>query len=484
MRIFHFKMFFLLLGPIQFIIFFLLQPLHASSEINKMAGIVLWMALWWLSECVHLAVTSLLPIVLLPVAQIASVKDVTREYGDSIIFLFLGSFLISIAIEKWNLHKRIARWILSFTGKSANGMLIGVMLSAFLISNWISNTATALMLFSAVLALIKVSQEQLDKNDHHLLAVSLMLGMAYAASIGGIATPVGTSPNMYFYKIYPKILNNTFHISFIEWLYYFLPLSVLILIGCFFILKMLFLNKLKQKKTLLFNEEYLPMQKLSYEEKVISWIFILTVLLWLSRDGWAFGMFRFGGWKSFFKYSEYFDDSVVAIGMSALLFLIPSKKNIHENILEWKDMKHLKYEILLLFGGGFALAYGFEKSGLIRYLVQQLYFLKHIHPLLLIFILSCIVVVISEFASNIASIQLALPIVAAIAQQFPKQFQPMLIFSCVLSASIGFMLPVATAPNTIVFGSGLISMKQFLKAGFWLDLFSIFAISLYCYFIV
>ncbi|GIV27771.1 MAG: SLC13 family permease [Bacteroidia bacterium] len=475
---------FILLAPVLFVFFWIYQPLNATIETNKMMGIVLWMAIWWMTECVHLAVTSLLPIVLLPLAEICSVKEVTREYGDSIIFLFLGGFLISIAIEKWHLHYRIARVILYFTGTSIQGILGGIMVSTFLLSNWISNTATALMMFGVVMALVKSFEESFNKQEHQWFASALLLGMAYAASIGGMATPVGTPPNMYFFKMYPKWMPENFHISFAQWMGYFFPLSVLILIGCYVILQILFLNKIRSQIKINAIKDTFQISKMRYEEKVIAIVFCITIILWLTKDGWNFGFLNIKGWKMLFHHSDYLDDSVVAIGMSVLLFLIPSKQNKGKKILEWNDVKQLKYEILLLFGGGFALAYGFEKSGLIHYLVEQLEFVKALSPFWLVLIISTVVVVISEFASNIASIQLALPVIIAMISHYSLDIQIKLLFPCVLSASVGFMLPIATAPNTIAFGSGYVSLKSFLKAGFWLDIFCIFVISLYCYFVL
>ncbi len=474
----------LVFGPLLFLLLVLLQPFDTDVLVNRMIGIVLWMAIWWLTECVHLAVTSLLPLVLIPLCGIANIKEVSKEYGDSIIFLFLGGFLISIAIEKWGLHKRITRNILKITGNSTNGILIGVMLSGFLISNWISNTSTALMLFGAVMALHKELEGVLRKQEHYNLGIALMLGMAYSVSIGGMATPVGTPPNMYFYKIYPKILGNSIQLSFFEWIKLFFPLTLWILFGCYLIIKILFLNKIEVKRLEFKNLELYKKYKISFEEKVVGTVFLMCVTLWLLKDGISIGVFTIKGWKHFFLHPEYIDDSMVVIAGIVMLFIIPSKKNKRESILIWNDVKRLKYDILLLFGGGFALALGFEKSGLINYLVGQIVVVKYMPIFLVILLISVVVTIISEFASNIASIQLALPIVTSMSTHFPEQYKMVLLMPCVLSASVGFMLPVATAPNTIAFGSGAVPIKEMLKTGFWLDLFCIFSISVFCYYIL
>ncbi len=483
------KLFFLrhtgiILGPLIFILFALFQPLNGTVEVNRMTGIVLWMAIWWMTECVHLAVTSLLPVVLIPLSQIAGIKEVAREYSDSIIFLFLGGFLISIAIEKWNLHHRIARSILRLTGSTVYGILAGVMISTFLISNWISNTATALMFFGVIMSLLKELETTLHQKDRSFLAIALMLGMAYASSIGGMVTPIGTPPNMYFFKVCAHLLGENCPVSFLGWIKNFLPLGMIILIGCYLILTILFLNKMSLKKIYLPFTKSHEHDKMSFEEKVISIVFLICVLLWLTREGTGNGIGGIIGWKKYLPHPDYLDDSVIAIAAALTLFIIPSKKDKGKNILVWEDVKQLKYEILLLFGGGFALAYGFEKSGLISYLIQQLVFVKYIHPLWVIFLISVIVVIVSEFASNIASVQLALPVIASMAIHFPKEYTMQLVYPCVLSASVGFMLPVATAPNTIAFGSGMVPVKSMMMAGFFLDILCIFTISLYSYFVL
>ncbi len=476
-----FRLIWLFIAPLLALLFIIYQPLPAGDLINKMFAVVIWMAIWWLSECVHLAVTSLLPIILLPLLGIANVKNVSKEYGDSIIFLFLGGFLFSIAIEKWDLHQRIASAILKVTGNSLKGILAGVMIAAFLISNWISNTATTLMLFGAIMALYKELEPHIKAAHRKQFAVALLLGLAYAASIGGIATPVGTPPNMYFFKVYPQLFGNSVHINFMEWIIKIAPISIIIIVGCYLILSFLFLRTIKQKKIATSFLNLKKQYKISYEEKWIAVIFLICVVLWITREGWHIGNTVVYGWQNIFQYSHYIDDAVVAIAGATLLFIIPSKKNKGEAILVWTDVKSLKYDILLLFGGGFALAYGFNQSGLDKWLIGQFEFIKHLHPLLIIIVISVVVTLTSEFASNIASIQLALPVIAAMLVHLPNKNILMYLIPCVVSASVGFMLPVATPPNTIVFGSGLVGIKDMFKAGLLLDIWSIIVVSLYCY---
>ncbi len=472
----------LLAGPLAFILFSCFITLDEKNpHISYMAGITLWMATWWFTEAVHLAVTAFIPFLFIPLMGIAEAKVVAQQYSDSIIFLFLGGFMLAFAIEKYDLHRRIALKILSLVGSNPKSVLFGVMLSTYLISNWISNTATTIMLFGAVLALVLELEKHIPKN-HAKFAAAMLLALAYSATIGGMATPVGTPPNMFFFKEYLKNYPQLHDLNFLKWSAIGYPISFAFLLACYFVLSRYFLkgiDKLEVGKSF-FRDTYKELGKVSYEQKVILSIFGVCVLLWFTREDLIFDSFTFRGWKNFFQLPKAVDDGSVAIAAALALFLIPSKKNRGEALLIWEDAKKIRYDIILLFGSGFALAYGFEQSGLSDWLASRLVFMKGVHPILLIAGICVIVTIISEFASNIASIQLCIPIMISLQKEI--DVPPLLLMMpATFAASLGFMLPVATAANTIVFGTNKIAIKDMLKVGFVLDLMGIAIITMLTY---
>jgi sodium-dependent dicarboxylate transporter 2/3/5 len=476
------KYFFQLLGPVLALIFILFVDLDpANPKVSQMAGIALWMCTWWFTEAVGLAVTALVPVLMLPLLGIADCKTVSQQYSDSIIFLFIGGFMMAFAIEKWDFHKRIAVKILSVVGTSPATILFGVMLSTYLISNWISNTATTIMLFGAVFALIEETKQYIHKNQHKF-AAALLLGLAFSATIGGMATPVGTPPNMYFFKAFKEAFPSDNELNFLKWSAIGYPISFTFLLFTFFVLKTYFFKggvKLEIGKDY-FSNNYRALGKFSWEEKWVFGIFIFCIFAWFTRADIAFSSFTFKGWNNMFKVPRFVDDSFVALLAALALFLIPSKKNKGEALLIWEDAKKLRYDIILMFGSGFALAYGFESSGLSTWLAESLKVLKGVPPVLIILGICCIVTLISEFASNIASIQLAIPIMMALQKDLELPAL-LLMMPATFAASLGFMLPVATAANTIVFGTKQIEIKDMFKVGIVLDIVGILIITLMCY---
>ena len=473
---------FQILGPLLACIIWFFVELDATNHnVSLMAGVAVWMCTWWFTEAVGLAVTALVPVFILPVLGISDCKSVAQQYSDSIIFLFIGGFMLAFAIEKWNFHKRIALKILSLVGKSPTTILMGIMLSTYLISNWISNTATTMMLFSAVLALIIETKEHIKKNGHRF-AAALLLGLAFSATIGGMATPVGTPPNMYFFKAYLQAFPENNDLNFLRWSYIGYPISITFLVVTFFVLNLYFLRKKVHieidKKY--FTQAYKKLGSFSWEEKWVAILFVFCILLWFTRADIDFGKFHFYGWNHLFKVPKFIDDSFVAILAALLLFLIPSKKNKGEALLVWDDAKKLRYDIILMFGSGFALAYGFEVSGLSNWLAASLSVLKGVSPVFIILGICVIVTIISEFASNIASIQLAIPVMLALHKDL--DVHPLLLMMpATFAASLGFMLPIATAANTIVFGTKQINIKDMFKVGIVLDIVGILIITMMCY---
>jgi sodium-dependent dicarboxylate transporter 2/3/5 len=459
------------LAALCILLFVDLQP--GNVMVTRMAAITVWMAIWWFTEAVHLAVTSLVPFVFLPVLGIADPKVVSFQYMDQIIFLFIGGFLLSFAIERWKLHERIALKILMLAGTKNTHVLLGVMLTAFLISMWISNTATVMMLLSAVLAIIYMTEQVSGKSQKQQnFAKALLIGLAYSATIGGMATLVGTPPNMVFVRAYSEAYPEAAPVTFMQWFSIGFPVALLMFIASYLFLRFMFLDRKESKRLIdkeYFHESYSQLGAMSMEQKIVGTIFALTAILWFTRADIKFGSFTLAGWNNLFTNKEFILDSTVAVFMALLLFLIPSKNEPGKNLLNWTEAKKLPFDIILLFGSGFALAKGFEVSGLSDWLAGKLQLFEGYSMLIIVLMIVVVVNIISEFASNVASIQLVLPIL--IAFQKDLHVDPLLLMiPATLAASLGFMLPVATAPNTIVFGCGVLTVKDMARAGLWMNL--------------
>ncbi len=472
----------LIAGPLAAVLIMLFANLDESNPmITRMAAMTAWIAIWWLTEVVPLVVTSLLPFIFLPVLNICDAKTVAYQYMDQVIFLFIGGFVIAFAIERWNLHKRIALKILSMLGRSPSSILLGVMLTAYLLSMWISNTATTMMLISAVFAVVhQIEQHITNEKQRNNIAAALFIGLAYSATIGGMATLVGTPPNMIFYRFYTEAYPDNNDLDFLAWFKIGFPLSLTLLAVCFFVLKFTFLRKVSAIKfdRNYFLTGYKNLGKMSAEEKTVGFIFALTALLWFTRSGMEFGNFTLPGWGALFGKSELIQDSTVAVFMALLLFIIPSKNEKGRALITWHEASKLPFDIILLFGSGFAIAKGFEVSGLSNFLAAQLEFFKTANIVVIILLVCVMICLISEFASNIASIQLALPILISI-QKGLDVHPLLLLLPATLASSLGFMMPVATAPNTIVFGSKRIKVNDMMKAGAFLDIAGILLITLF-----
>lgn len=447
-----------------------------------MAAITVWMAIWWLAEPVHLAVTALIPVMFIPLFGIADVQATANQYMDQVMFLFIGGFLLAFAIQRWDLHKRIALKILSKVGSSLPAILSGIMLTAWFMSMWISNTATVMMLLGAVTAVVLRIEQDIAKPEVVKRASAvLFIALAFSATIGGMATLVGTPPNMVFYKMYLSAYPEQNNMNFTTWFAFAFPVSLALLIVAWGVLRYVMVRKTGHIKfdRAEFRSALKELGPAHRDEKNIAIVFGLTVLLWFTRSGFDIGGIHIPGWSVLFgSTAGYIQDSSVAVVMAFVLFLIPSSTEPGRSLLSWDEARKLPFDIILLFGSGFALAYGFEQSGLSNWLAHQLHGLQG-YPLWLIILIVCAVVtIISEFASNVASIQLALPILISL-QKVLNVDPLVLMIPATLAASLGFMLPVATAPNTIVFGTGRIRVRDMMQAGFVLDLAGIGLILLF-----
>lgn len=461
-----------LAGPIVGVLFYVLILQNTGNELMaKTTFVVLLMAIWWILEPFSIYFTALIPLTLFPLLGIMDMREIAPSYANEIIFLFTGGFLIAFAIEKWNLHKRIALKIMLTIGAEPEKILLGIMLSSYILSMWISNVATTMMLLPAALSITKQFEGN-DKYSFYKFSTALLLGIAYASSIGGTATLVGTAPNIIFMGFYNENFPNNPPINFTKWLLFGLPVSIIFFTMTYLLFKKILLKNLTLENVSLnfCEQEYKKLGKITREEITISIIFGITIILWMFRENIDLGFIHIKGWSNLFSKNNFITDSTVAMMMASILFLIPSSKN--QNILTWEEGKKIPMGILFLFGGGFALAKGISASGLSDLLGEYLKSLDGINPILLVIILCTFMTFFTEISSNTAATYLVLPILLALAQS--TQINPLIIMiPVVFSASFAFMLPVATPPNTIVFGTELVQSKDMIRIGIWLNLIGI-----------
>ena len=454
-----------------------------NSKVTYTFAIALLMALWWITEAIPLAVTALLPVALFPLFGIVDGKTISSMYFNHLIFLFIGGFLMAFAMERWNLHRRIALRILILFGISPGRILLGFMLATSFLSMWMSNTATAMMMVPIALSVIIKLEEALGKERAQKYAVGLLLGIAYSASIGGIATLVGTPPNLSFARIVNIMFPEMAEISFADWFLFALPVTILLFVAAWLLLYMMY----RPKKSWVnvrandFRKEYSSLGKAKIEEKIVLILFVTLAFLWIFRSGFKIQSFVVPGWAMLFKNPSFINDGTVAIFVAILLFIIPSKSQKGERIMNWETARKIPWNIVLLFGGGFALAQGFVDSGLSSWFGEQLAGLAHVKPLVLTLANVTMVSFLTELTSNVATTEMILPILAGLSVSI--KINPLLLMiPATLAASLAFMLPVATPPNAIVFGTNRISVKDMVRTGILLNITGIIIATLLMYF--
>ena len=490
------KKIFVLVGGLILFSTILLMPLPEGMTFSgkRLLAVIALMACWWIGEGTAIAVTALLPLILFPLLGIMSSKQVAPSYANHFVFLFLGGFMIALAMEKWNFHKRLALWIIVLIGTGVKRIVLGFMMASAFLSMWISNTATTMMLLPVGMAVVGQVARQSTLNGRHdklseqqvieSMGLVLMLGLAYAASIGGVGTLIGTAPNIVFAGFYKNLYPENPEISFVEWMAMAIPVVIVFIpIVWVYLCKFVSPIPLGQIEFAKSNEdiikhELVSLGKITRPEKMVACVFATTALMWIFRKPLELGSITIPGWSSLFSNSEMLNDSTVAMIMGILLMLLPvhfgpgSIDYDHRGhfLLDWKTVEtRMPWGILLLFGGGFALASGFTKTGLTGWIGNQLVGLSSF-PLWAVVLCVCLVITfLTELTSNTATSTIILPVMGAAA--VVAGFHPlMFMLPATLSASFAFMLPVATPPNAIVFGSGWVTIPAMSRAGFALNL--------------
>ena len=454
------KIFFQILGPAVFFFMLWIGPPSEMSEpaFNVMAATI-WIAIWWMTEAIPIPVTSLLPMILYPMTNAVPLKVIAPSYANPIIYIFVGGFILALAMQKWSLHKRIALSIISITGTNMRQIILGFILaSAFL------SIITQFKEFAGASSLTQKNTEGFGK--------ALILAIAYASSIGGIATLVGTPTNLIFADAVEKFYGIAMPMD--QWIGIGLPISLTILVICWLVLSYFAFSLSSEKvegSANIIKDELKKLGKMSYEEKWVLTIFLLVAVAWITRR-YLIAPF----------YPSINDTIIVMIG-AVSLFLIPSKNKKGSQIMDWQSAVKLPWGVILLFGGAFAVAQSFESSKLTLWIGAQLGGLSDIPFWVVLLIVVAVVNFLTEITQNIATCTLMMPILAALSGVLDVHPYGLMVAACIAS-SCAFMLPVATAPNAVVFGSGYLQMKDMVRAGFVLNVVSILVITIFIYYLL
>lgn len=463
----------LLLSPMVAVAAYSLLKSHISAEQATVAAIAILMALWWITEALPLAVTALLPIAAFPLFGLASTAQAARPFAHPLIFLFLGGFLLALAMQRWQLHRRMALHILARSGASATGIIGGFMVATAFLSMWVSNTATAMLMLPIGMSVIELFRRQDSAEDPEVLlqernfCVALLLAIAYGANIGGVGTLIGSPPN----ALLAAFLRDSGgpELTFASWLWIglptvglMLPLSWLLLVRFLYPLKG---QQVQESQSLLANE-ILMMGDMSKAEKMVAFVFVLTAFLWIFQPFISRVI-------SILK----FDDTIIAIIAALLLFALPVDWKKRQFLLDWESTRQLPWGILLLFGGGLSLAETIQSSGLSQRVGDVLQMTAGLPLVVLVVAVTILIICLTEVTSNTATAAAFLPIILSLSETVS---QPTLILAApaVLAASFAFMLPVATPPNAVIYAGGEIKIGDMIRAGLYLNILGTIVITL------
>jgi sodium-dependent dicarboxylate transporter 2/3/5 len=458
-------------GILLALLFYLLAPANFDEPARRAVSVGILMVVWWVSEALPMPVVALVPLVAFPLLRIDKTEAVAASYANPAIYLFFGGFILGLAIEKWNLHKRIALNIIHTTGTSGNRIVLGFILATGFLSMWLSNTATTMMMYPIAMSVISVMEHQNHNGNSKNFALTLMLAIAYASNFGGIATIIGTPPNVAYAGYYLERYGQ--ELDFFKWFLLCAPITVLLLAALYWVMvKVLFPNHIvaSTAAAAYVAAEKTALGKPGKSEKRVMVVFAITALLWIFRS-----------LINDVQHLVKLDDTIIAILAAITLFIVPSEKKGHA-LLDWQDTSKMAWGILLLFGGGIALADGLENTGLIQKTGDWLASFGH-NTTLLLFLVIVFSLFIGEFMSNIAQVIVFAPLVSAMADSL--HLHPVVLgIPMTLAASCAGMMPMATPPNAIVFASGHIKFKDMVLTGFVLNLIAIALIMIFSWLVL
>ena len=465
----------LVLGVVAFTALTVFPVDPGNDPASRLAAIAALMAIWWMTEAIPLFATALLPLVLFPLLGVMSGKETAPSYINSTIVLFIGGFMIALTMQRWNLHRRIALNIIRLVGGGPARIVLGFMIAAAFLSMWISNTATAVTMVPMGLAIVLQVEERLGAGSPgaHRFSVALMLGIAYGCSVGGMTTLVGTPPNLSLVRIFEIMFPEGPSIAFGQWMIVALPVGIIMVLTAWFVITHLLYRAPPGVKVeaAVVDRELERLGPITFEERAVLAVFAATALLWVFRVDLNLGTFTLPGWSRLLPWPGLVDDGTVAITMASLLFFIPGRGPDGERtrLMGTEVIPRLPWNVVLLIGGGFALAAAFQQTGLAEFIGGQFEAAGALPVFVLILLVCLALTFLTELTSNTATTEMILPILASVAV-VTGTHPLMLMIPATMSASCAFMMPVATPPNAIVFGSNRLTIAEMARAGIILNL--------------
>jgi solute carrier family 13 (sodium-dependent dicarboxylate transporter), member 2/3/5 len=463
-----------------FIVLLLPEPAGMTIAAKNAAAVVLIMSIWWITGAIPIYATAFLPLVLFPLLKILPAADTAANYGHNYVLMLLAGFILAKAIETQNLHKRIALVLINTFGTSRKKIILSIMVATAFMSMWIANVTAALLMLPIALAIIL--KEETGTTGKSSFSTALMLGVAYAATIGGVGTLIGSPTNLILIGVMEKLFPASPPITFFNWLKIGLPVMLIFLPTVWFYLVKYFRisGNLSDDDSIIKNE-LKALGKMKPGEKRVTWVFLLAIFGWVFREGFVFGQTVIPGWSTLLGLDDYVHDSTVAMVCALLLFILPADKN--KRLMDWKSASQIPWGVAMIVGGGYAVAEGFKATGLADWLGTQLVFISSFPSLIVLLIVVAFILFFTEVNSNTATANIFLPVLASMA--VAASMNPLLLMiPATIASSFAFMMPAGTGPNTVIFASERITVAEMAGAGLWLKLISLILLTLILYFIV
>lgn len=462
------------------IILFLPDPPGMSTGGKHALAVVTLMTIWWIAESIPVYATAFLPLVLYPLLKVLPAGPTAENYGHNYVLMMLAGFLLAKAIESSGLHRRIALSLMNLLGTSRRRLLLSLMIATAFISMWIANVTTALLMLPIALAIVKEDED--ETGGRNTFSVAMMLGTAYSASVGGVATLIGSPTNLIFLGIMEKLFPEAPAISFLTWLKIGLPLTVIFLpVVWFYLVKYFRVTGTIAGSQEIVRNELKSLGRMLPSEKRVLWIFFFTVLAWIFRDNLVLGKVTIPGWSNLLGLQDYVHDTTVAMTSAILLFALPGEKG--KRLLDWKSASQIPWGVVIIVGGGYAVAAGFQSTGLATWLGDQLAFISSFPFWIVLVIVVGFVLLFTELNSNTATANIFLPVLASMA--VAGNSNPLLLMiPATFASTFAFMMPAGTGPNTVIFASERITVSDMVRCGFWLKIISLIVLTLVLYFII